>query len=453
MQSISDKIWCKEGFLVHFLAGLSLLLISAFSADSRGDDEISIIDAYLLAREYEPALAFARYQVDIAESQQDQAFSEFLPQVNLFGQWSENEIRYDDAVLFPDRDYPGARYGVQVSQSLVNVANVMENRRLEFLVDEKQGLLIAAEATLLQELVGAFFSVLKADEEVDLLETELAAVSMQLEEATALYDSNLIPITQLLETETRLASLEADLVMAQGAASTSRENFIAFTGRRELEPMPIKKRLTSLNQYSTPEMAATTAIGNSPLVLAARSALDAEKRGVDREQSRWIPEVNLSVNVQHSDVGFDNTSSPPRDTSSVAIGFNYPLFEGGAGSARRRAAWARYHAAKTQLLAQERAAETRARSAWLNLEAQAKRLIAAENAVKTSKTNVDASQKAVKLGTARLTDALFALAQNTRAERDYVAAKFNHAMAWLELELSTGNDPAVLAPQISEALH
>jgi hypothetical protein len=45
------------------------------------------------------------------------------------------------------------------------------------------------------------------------------------------------------------------------------------------------------------------------------------------------------------------------------------------------------------------------------------------------------------------------MAQNTRAERDLSAARFQRAMGWLELELATGVDPTVLAPKLSNALH
>jgi hypothetical protein len=52
-----------------------------------------------------------------------------------------------------------------------------------------------------------------------------------------------------------------------------------------------------------------------------------------------------------------------------------------------------------------------------------------------------------------MTDVLLALAQKTRAQRDLNEARFQRAMSWLELELSTGSDPVALAPQLSKALH
>ena len=131
----------------------------------------------------------------------------------------------------------------------------------------------------------------------------------------------------------------------------------------------------------------------------------------------------------------------------------YPLFEGGAGSARLRGAWAEFYTAQQQLEAAKRDASGRARAAWVNLESTTERVQATRQAVKTAETNLDASEKAVKAGTARVTDVLLALAQKTRAQRDLNEARFLRAMSWLELELSTGADPVALAASFSKALH
>ena len=131
----------------------------------------------------------------------------------------------------------------------------------------------------------------------------------------------------------------------------------------------------------------------------------------------------------------------------------YPLFEGGAGAARLRGAWAEFYTAQQELEATQREAGGRARAAWVNLQSATERVQAIRQGVKTAETNLAASEKAVKAGTARLTDVLLALAQKTRAQRDLNEARFQRAMSWLELELATGADPVALAPRLSNALH
>ena len=87
------------------------------------------------------------------------------------------------------------------------------------------------------------------------------------------------------------------------------------------------------------------------------------------------------------------------------------------------------------------------------MAAAEKRLLAARQAVKSSAVQVVASLKAVKAGTARITDVLVALAQNTRATREQSQAQASYALAWVELKMAVGTSPVSLARELSVALH
>lgn len=416
-------------------------------------EKISFFDAYVLARESATDLALARYELEGAEAQKGIALGRILPQVNVFGQWSQNKVDYDLGLISQTQDYPGERYGVQVRQSLLNVPDGLEARRFDLLFQQSQQQLAVAEADLLAAVVEAFLGVILANLELTQFESELHALETQLTEARALYDRKLLPVTQVLETQTRADTLKADVIRASGGVEIAKEHLVKLTGVRDLEPSATLEKFALMSRYASAEDAAAAAIAASPMVEVAKIAVQAADKAVSREKGSWIPNIDLTYSYQYSDVGFDNLSSPPRDTSTVAVGFNYPLFEGGAGNARLRAAQAEYRMAKTRLEGVNRETEARARSAWLNFQAVTERLIAAKQAVKTAEVNVDAATKAVKAGTARVTDTLLALAQNTRAQRDFGSARFEFAAAWLELELATGGDPLALAPIVSKALH
>ena len=79
--------------------------------------------------------------------------------------------------------------------------------------------------------------------------------------------------------------------------------------------------------------------------------------------------------------------------------------------------------------------------------------MAAKQAVKSSAVQVVASRKAVKAGTARITDVLVALAQSTRATRDLSQAQASYALAWVELKMAVSTSPVGLARELSVALH
>ena len=415
---------------------------------------LSLEAAYLLATDQAPSLAIAQYRVDSAEAQMAEARGAVLPQLSLFGEWSENNLSYDGALgaLYDDQDYPGERYGFQARQTLFNMSQFSEVQRRDALFDRSESDLAQAEIELLAQVSDAYITVLVADNTVSQFQVESEALEKQLDEAQALYSRSLLPLTQVLETQTRSETVKADLIEAEGEAAIARERLTELIGVRDFELMDIAEGITLTARVGTPEQAVAEALQNSPAVAAAQDSADAAEFGIKREKGSWWPEVSLVLNHQYSDVGFDNLTSPPRTTESVSIAVSYPLIQGGAGSARIRGAWAEFYAAKEELEGVKRQVETQTRTAWVRLIAANKRIIAAQQALDTANVNVSAAQKSVKAGTARVTDVLFALAQRTRAQRDRFFAEQQRIMAWLELELITGSAPGVVAPVLSDAL-
>ena len=421
--------------------------ISADAGEVSATEQITLLEAYEMARRSAPELGVARYQVDLAEAERDIARGEILPNLSAFGQWSENEVEYHsgDASLLSLQEYAGKRYGFQVRQSLFNVSDWREYRRRSALLSRSEDDLANAELMLLGAVTDAYLNVLLAVLNVASLEQELAALTRQLDESQALYDVRLVPVTQVLETKTRRDSVNADFISAQGKADIAREELIELIGARGIDPFPVNETVNLKVQIKSSAEAAQRALHNSPEIAAAEDNLKAAREAVERERGGWLPEVDLVFSSQYSDVGFDNLTAPPRTAESVQIAVNYPIFEGGAGVARVRAARAEFNRAKLELESARRRAEKRARSAWASYSAAAERLVAAKQAENTADISLAASRRALKAGTVRVTDVLLALAGKTAAQRDYGAARFQKAIAWLELELSADEDPMDLA--------
>ena len=442
--------------VVHWRASLFLLVLAIIVCVSPLSlaREISFKEAYELTMEHSPDIEAARLSVEGALSKRDQALGKLLPQASIFGQWSKNRLTYEsESFLYSDADYPGQRYGLNVQQALLAVSDGLELNRQNLLVRLSEDEETVVEADLFEQLVAAYLDILMSDSEVAVLKEELSAVRTQLRESRALYEKNFLSVTQVLETESREATLASELIMAEGKAAVSREALVRFTGLQGGEPLKVRENVALLGRFSSPEAAANTALSADPAIAAAKTTVSAAEKALLREKSRWLPEVTVNYNFQHSDVGFDNLSSPPRDTSTLAVNFQYPIFEGGAKFARVRGASAEYGSALNSLRAQELDTQARARSAWLVFDAASERVVSARQAVISFDVNVSATQKAIKAGTARHTDALLALAQRARAERDLIEARFFYVRAWVEMELAVGVSPSVLAETLSSAMH
>ena len=141
--------------------------VAAFGAsadlEKQGDTEkISLLEAYQLARDGDPALAISRFGLDGATARRDAARGKNFPQVSLFGEWSQNKVNYDGDTLshLPSQNYAGERYGLQLRSPLFNGRNFREYGRQSALVGQSTQELAIAETELLARVVEAYLSVL-----------------------------------------------------------------------------------------------------------------------------------------------------------------------------------------------------------------------------------------------------------------------------------------------------
>ena len=240
---------------------------------------LSLEAAYQLATDQAPSLAIAQYRVDSAEAQMAEARGAVLPQLSLFGEWSENNLRYDGELgaLYDEQDYSGQRYGFQARQTLFNMSQFRELQRRGALFDRSESDLAQAEIELLAQVTDAYITVLVADNTVSQFQVESEALEKQLAEAQALYSRALIPLTQVLETQTRSETVKADLIEAEGGAAIARERLTELIGVRDFELMDIAEEVSLTARMVTAEQAVAEALLNSPAVAAAEDNADCSR--------------------------------------------------------------------------------------------------------------------------------------------------------------------------------
>ena len=204
--------------LLTVLFGSSVTIVS--SAENALGPAMSLEAVYRIAVDQAPSLAIARYRVDSAEAQSAEAAGALLPQLSVFGEWTDNTLGYDGplSAVYEDQSYNGERYGFRARQSLFDVARFRELQRREVLSDLSESELAEAEIELLGAVADAYLTVVVADDTVRQFQTESKSLEKQLEEAQALYARALLPVTQVLETQTRSETVKADLIEAEGDA-------------------------------------------------------------------------------------------------------------------------------------------------------------------------------------------------------------------------------------------
>jgi outer membrane protein len=413
----------------------TLALFTGLVAPSYAERPLSLMELYTQALEEDPRVNIAQQRLEQSRAQHDVARGALLPQASAFAQYSANEVNFDDP-LQPRQSYGGERYVVQVRQMLFNWRSISARARASNVIDQREAELMDVMSELSVNLAQRYFNVLLADDNVELLEAELELLSQQVKETDALFERRLVALTDQLEVRARADQVRIDLIDAKNNAALAREELTALVGidaasMRELGSLRDDYTLPSLQKSS--EQWVRDALANNALLASRREAVQAARKTIDEQRGAYMPTVDLVMNAQRSDIGFDNLQLPGRENQYIGVDINLPLFAGGANRARVREAQSGYRIALEEEEATRREVVKRVRGAWLTSQANLQRIEAAKLSLESAVTRYEAARKSFSIGVAKAADVIAALHFRTRAERDYKQALYSYFVGWLEL--------------------
>ena len=411
----------------------------------------TLLDVYELALENDPNINIARLRVDGGEAGSQIARGGLLPQVTASGQWTDNQVSFDDAQN-TRQNFPGERRSIQLRQMLFNWQSISASRRANRVVDQRENELLEALGQLSLDVSERYLNVLLADRNVELLQAEKALVEEQLEETSALYERKLARITDLLETRARADTVRTELITAENEAALAREEITALTGTPVAQVADVRESAELPSLSGDIKTWEERAIADNALLLSKQDAIDASRMSVEEQRGGHLPTADLVLSYQEADVGFDNLQSPPREVEYIGIEVNIPLFRGGATRGRMREAWSNYYIAQEEETAVRREVLKRVRSAWLNTTAAKRQVDAGELSVESANTSYKAMRKARGLGSATSTAVLEALHNRTRAQRNYWRAVYDYLFNWLSLQRESGTLDAETLQQLDRLL-
>jgi outer membrane protein len=433
------------------LRQLSVMAVLCCSTWGALAQPASLYDVFAEALQADPRVKIAQHKVEMGKAQQDSAFGALLPQANFSAQISKNDVKYDSD-LIDDQDYNGERYAVQVRQMLFNWTTLSTRARAEQLVAQRESELLDAFSMLLVDVSARYFQVLWTDGGVELLRAEQKLVQQQLRETEELYQRKLVRVTDYLETQARVDKVRTDLIEAENEAALAREELSALTGNYVGNLAPIREDFTLPLLENSMEYWTELSMTNNALLASKHEAVLVAQEAVQQQKGGHYPTFDLILSGQRSDVGFDNQTSPQRDTTYIGVDINLPLFSGGATSARVRGAWSEYYMAREEEEAARREVLKITRGACLNTRSSRKRIDSAVLSVKSATKSFEAMSKSFSYGTVRASDVLAALHIRTRAERDYQNALYSYLVNWLRLKRESGSLEAGDLHQLNDGM-
>lgn len=392
-------------------------------------------DFFTAAMEHSPRLRIAEDQMDIGEARRRAANGQLLPQLSANASASDNRQEELDRV----QNYRGERYSLQLRQVLFNWRAFSRRGAAYARENQYEALYYEELATLFATVAERYFDVLEARDTLESVEAELRAVQNQRDQVNRLRDLQMVPITELYDVEARLATLEAERVAARSEVSITREALRSAAGLGVGELYSLGDEAELSVPEGTAEDWADRARRANHQISAREYAVEAADKRVSESRGSYMPEVSIVAQQQHSDLGFDNQSVPPRDTTYIGVDVTVPLFAGGSNRAAVSEALSQQSIARNELRQTQLEVGDQARMLYLRLQANAQRVAAAEQMVESMGLAVESRQRAFELGNTTSVEVLDALRDQYRAERDLQALRYEHIKLTLQLQQAAGD--------------
>lgn len=410
------------------------LLISAVlgttSTVALADD---LAEIYNLAKENDPTLLRAAAQRDAAFEAITSSRSSLLPQINLSASYDLTRSDYDSA----ENNTFAANVGF--TQELYQRSSWITLDTAEKTARQADAEYATQQQKLILRVSTAYFEVLRAQDSLEFVRAEKAAVARQLEQTKQRFEVGLSAITDVHDAQAEYDTVLANEVVSENNLINSYESLREITGREhtDLKVLDTESFSTSKTKESPQQLLELAQTKNLTL-LTARIAQDIARDSISLASSGHLPSLTLDGGYGFTD---RTQSTTDYDANSFNIGINLdvPLYTGGNITSQVKQAEFNYVAASEDLEATYRSIVTTVRSSNNNINATIGTIRAYEQSVVSAQSALEATEAGFDVGTRTIVDVLDSTRRLFDANRNLSDARYNYIISVLNLRDATGS--------------
>ena len=258
-----------------------------------------------------------------------QAYSNFKPTI-------EGTITKTDSTNKNTTDYTGASVADSNSQSQTNSITITQKlfqgisnaQKFDKAVEISRYELKEVEQQVLFKAVQAFTEVLLFEKQTLVNKDNLDLSDKQVELDKAKYNTGLVKLSDLAQSESSLASAKAKLLSSENALQTSKSNFKNIVGY-----VPENLKISDLNSIEIPkslnETVSLAEKNNPPLIIAELKVKKANHELNSFMEDAFAPKASVSFKVSESDEY--SSSYDKRTQTQASAQVTVPIYSGGKG--------------------------------------------------------------------------------------------------------------------------
>lgn len=390
-----------------------------------------LVGIYKQVLEADPRVRLAELNVQIGEAREQQVIADLLPQLNITS--SISTVRQDLEGNNPlvsgrnDRDsFKGERYSAVLSQPLFNLPKYHNWQRQKKITKQTKHDQLESEQQIMLDVAQFYFKVLLAHDNFSVAENEKIVTEGLLQQLEALYDKQLVKITDVMEAKARKDMAIAGLLEAKTALVVAKEQLTELTGVPVEQLSPLRDDLKFEPIEGNVDKWLETLVANNPTLLSKKDGIEVDSSGVEQQKAGHFPVIDFQLSVQRTDLGFNNSTTGLTHITSASVNLNMPLFTSGKTTALHAEAVHRLEATKLQYETEFRKLRRELISNLTEINFSVEKIRAASVALTSAKKNYSAMKKGFKYGVVDLSDIFGAQRILSQAKRDLFQSKYQY---------------------------
>lgn len=407
------------------------LTLTGLSNVAQADDLYQI---YQKALEKDPQLLQAAAARNAAKEAIGASRAALLPQIGLSAKYEDFNYNRDAA------DTDGTSGGIQLTQSIYNRDNWIGLDSAELTATQAEVAYNATKQGLMLRVADAYFDILLAMDNLELVQATKKAISRQLEQTKQRFAVGLTAITDVHEAQAEYDSVLADEIVSINTLQNSYETLRTITGIHHGE----------LNQLNTERFSPVKPMPESSdgwvklaeernlQLLIQRIGVDLADLKIDSAKSKHLPTLSFTAS-QVTDNTTNNGFGPDSvDGTLLGVELSVPIYTGGAISSGVKVAQAQYVQTSEQLNQTYRSTVSNTINAYNNVVASISTVKAYEQTVVSRESSLQATEAGFEVGTRTIVDVLNSTRLLYGAKSQLSAARYGYILSILSLKQSAG---------------
>ncbi|PME38236.1 outer membrane channel protein TolC [Vibrio sp. 10N.286.55.E10] len=418
---------------------LPLFISAAIGSLSSSAFADTLAEVYDQAKQNDPQLLRSAAQRDAAFEAVTSSRSDLLPQINLTANYDINRGDRDTSGVGNssiDNNTWGAAIGF--SQELYQRSSWITLDTAEKTARQSDSAYAAEQQALILRVATAYFEVLRAQDNLEFVRAEKAAVARQLEQTKQRFEVGLSAITDVHDAQAQYDGVLADEVLAENDLTNSYEGLREITGQEHSNLSILDTDRFSASKSSESAVALVEQAEQKNLsLLAARISQDVAKDNISLASSGHLPSLTLDGSYALSDQS-NSTQDYDQDNLNIGLNLIVPLYTGGNTTSLTKQAEYNYVAASEDLEATYRSVVKDVRAFNNNISASIGALRAYEQSVVSAQSALEATEAGFDVGTRTIVDVLDSTRRLYDANKNLSDARYNYILSVLQLRQAVG---------------